>query len=144
MATLADYTTLKLGDIKQLICNCVQLALENEESEFFKTCLELQCLRDALDPRELREEHLKWHRRDNWRLAGKKVIENPYAAQAGLDPDQLPHQLMLEFDAGLYKAWVLVSAHPKPEGDIRTIDVLIGACWPPEFQPPTGPIRVRG
>lgn len=143
MATLADYTTIKLGDIKQLIANCVQIALENEESEFFKTCEELRRLRDALDPRELREEHVKWHRRDNWRLVGKEVIPNPYAS----DPEdirKLPFQLKLEFDAGLYKAWVTVAAHPQPEGDIRMIDVLIGAFWPPEFQPPTGPIRVRG
>lgn len=143
MLTLADHTTLKLGDIKQLIYNCVQGNLENEESEFFKTCAELQRLRDALDPRELRTEHVKWHRKDNWLLVNKEVIPNPYASDP-IDRDKMPYMMKLEFDAGLYRAWVTVSAHPQPEGDIRSIDVLIGAFWAPEHQPPTGPIRVRG
>ncbi len=142
MTALSEYTTHKLGDIKQLIANCVQIALEDEDSQFFKTCEELHHLRNALDPRELRSEHIKWHRKDNWLLVGKEIIDSPYASNP--DNKRLPYQLKLEFDAGLYKAWVTVCNFPAPEGDIRNIDVLIGAFWAPEHQPPTGPIRVRG
>lgn len=138
MTTLSEITKMRLGDLKQLIYNCVQIALEDEESEFFKTCEELNRLRGALDPRELRSEHVKWHRKDNWLLVKREFIDNPYGGEL-----KIPYQVKLEFDAGLYRAYMTVARHPEPDGDIRDLFVLIGAFWSPEHQPPTGPIRVR-
>jgi len=137
MTTLSDITTMKIGDLKQLIYNCVQIALEDETSEFFKTCEELNRIRGALDPRELRSEHVKWHRKDNWLLVKREFID--YDA---IDI-KVPHLVKLEFDAGLYRAYMTVRAHPAPDGDIQDLFVLIGAFWAPEHQPPTGPIKVR-
>lgn len=144
MTALAEVTTLKLGDIKQLIFACVQSALEDENSEFFKTCDELKQLRDALDPRELRSAHVKWHRKDNWLLVKKEAIDyNGILAPQDTTTSKTPYLINLEFDAGLYRAYVQVSGIPAPIGDIREISVLIGAFWPPEFRPPTGPIKMR-
>ncbi len=130
---------LKVSDIKQLLFTNVQGALDDENSEFFKTCDEINRIRGGFDPRELRTEHVRWHRKENWLLTKQEKF--PYkSGNPQIDEVGIISHIDLTFDCGLYQAFVSISGH---NADIRSMTILIGAFWPPEFQPPTGPIKLR-
>lgn len=109
---------LKVSDLKLLLSRRIQGALEDEESEFFRACDEINKSRGDFDPRELRSEHVPWHRKDAWLLVSSEKEQH--------------FRRVHVFDCGLYRAVVETGGS---HGDIQAVRVQIGAFWPPEFQP---------